>query len=206
MKKQLGMIVLILSLGCAACGNNSNNADNNSNNSSVDETPDVAVDTSSDDASDDQTQEDAQEDVEPDVAIDAQVVPTNATDLFAYLQASAYTDLPAEPEAHASTGPHGRVRTYVNDVLRGSIDARQDTHPVGSAAIKELYRGDDLTGWAVSVKVADEAGSNENWYWYEVFSTTTNNPVADSTNAPGCSGCHGGGTDFVLTSGPFTGP
>lgn len=132
-------------------------------------------------------------------------VPSNSDDIFAYLQARTYTNLPAEPAIHSSTGPHGRVRTFVNDTLATSIRANATTHPVGSASIKELYSSADaLTGWAVSVKVSETNGNGNDWYWYEVFSTTQNNPVADATGAGLCTGCHGGGTDFVLTPGPFS--
>ncbi len=136
---------------------------------------------------------------------DGEVVPTSSDAIFTYLQDRRYTTLPAEPAIHPSAGPHGRVRSFVNTALADSIEAGAMSHPVGSASIKELYStGDELTGWAVSVKVSDDKGSGEDWYWYEVFSTTQNNPVADATGAPGCAGCHGQGIDFIRTSGPFT--
>lgn len=203
MKKNLGMIALILSLGCAACGSE----DNNDPSDARPDTPveDASPDTFGEDARADALSDEAADDGS-DATADPQVVPTTSDEVFAYLQAGTYAALAAEPEVHASTGPHGQVRTFVNDTLRRSVDTMQDSHPVGSAAIKELYRGDALLGWAVSVKVADVAAGTQNWYWYEVFSTTTNDPVADSTSAPGCSGCHSGGTDFVLTPGPFVAP
>lgn len=213
MKKHLGMTALILSLGCMACGADDNN-DNNAPDARADATAQDASQDTRADARVDASAEDAQVDVLDDVGADdggdapgdPQVIPTTSVNLFTYLQSDAYAALAAEPEVHSSTGPHGRVRTFVNDTLKQSIDAGQMSHPLGSAAIKELYRGDELSGWAVSVKVANEPSSTQNWYWYEVFSTTTNSPVADSTNAPGCSGCHGAGVDFVLSPGPFLTP
>jgi hypothetical protein len=205
MKKHLGLIALILSLGCMACGGDENNVPNTRVDASQDARVDTRVDESGEDAQEDALG-DAELDDGKDATSDPQVIPTNAVSLFAYLESDAYAALAAEPEVHGSTGPHGRVRTFINDTLKQSLDASQMSHPLGSAAIKELYSGDELRGWAVSVKVANEPNSTQNWYWYEVFSTTTNNPVADSTDAPGCSGCHGAGVDFVLSPGPFLTP
>lgn len=129
-------------------------------------------------------------------------VPVQAGPLFAFLQSGDYESFLAEPEAHASTGPHGRVRTFFNSSLATSLGDGSTEHPVGAATIKELFSGESLTGWAVMVKT--EAGAAaDSWYFYEIFSTTDgSSPVADGNGVSLCSGCHSGGSDFVLSGLP----
>ena len=129
-------------------------------------------------------------------------VPSNSADLFQYLQAKDYGSLASESGKHASP-VHGSVQTYFNDKLFESFTNSNTTHPVGSATIKELYSGNTVTGWAVAVKVSTSAGNGDDWYWYENFSTTTNNPVANGTGLAGCAGCHSSGTDFIRTTFPL---
>ena len=118
-------------------------------------------------------------------------------DLQPWLVDRAYEDLPAESEISASSGPHGRVRTFVSQGLSDSLAAGGD-HPVGVGAVKELYDGDEVSGWVVSVKVADESAGGDGWYWYEVFDTSADaTPEVNGTGAGGCTGCHDGGRDFV---------
>lgn len=131
-------------------------------------------------------------------------VPTDGDALFTWLQAGSYLEFQAESAVHQSTGPHGRVRTFFNQTLVDSYNAGNTNHPVGSAAIKELHDANGLDGWAVEVKVADTGSGGDDWYWYEIFSTTSNaNPVADGTGVGLCANCHSGGTDYVLTPWPL---
>jgi hypothetical protein len=125
-------------------------------------------------------------------------VPTEDAALFAYLQAGRYRDFAAESGVHPSAGPHGNgVRSFVNAVLDRSLAEGNLSHPVGAAAVKELYDGGAaLTGWAVEVKVADGAGG-DGWYWYEVFSTTDGSRPISGVGNPICTGCHAEGIDFV---------
>jgi hypothetical protein len=128
--------------------------------------------------------------------------PTNGPELVPWLEAGAYLDWAAESGVHPSSGPHfGGVRTFVNDVLLGSLEAGAASHPVGSAAVKELYgAGGTVRGWSVEVKVqADSAGGN-GWYWYEGYQGDV---YADGTGAGICTGCHGGGNDYVLSPFPL---
>ena len=134
-------------------------------------------------------------------------VPVSAGALYEFLKADRYKTFAAEAAIQPSTGPHGRVRTYVNDTLLASLQASNTTHPVGSAAVKELYGpGDDvLKGWAVEVKVSQDKGNGSDWYWwYEPSNTNGTMPASEGLGLGGCTGCHGGGTDFVLSAGPFT--
>ena len=109
--------------------------------------------------------------------------------------------------------PHGSyVITFINSILEGSMKAGNDVHPVGSAAVKEMY-GDDKkpTGWAVSVKAQADSARGKGWYWYETMSSTDANaiPVQGSRTGEGfgagvCIGCHGRfGQDYVVVEYPL---
>lgn len=134
---------------------------------------------------------------------DPAAIPTEADALFTWLQEGGYEGWPAESAVHASTGPHGRVRTFIGPSLEASLLAESAEHPVGSASVKELHDGDGLLGWAVMVKT--QAGpAADSWYWYEVFSTTSGaNPVADGQGVSLCTGCHASGADYVRTPYPL---
>jgi cytochrome c553 len=130
-------------------------------------------------------------------------VPTDGAAMFTWLQRGEYEAWPAESGVHASTGPHGQVRTFINPTLESSLQAESAEHPVGAASVKELYRDAEVFGWAVMVKTQAGTGG-ESWYWYEVFSTTDgSNPVADGNGVGLCAGCHSAGVDSVLTPYPL---
>lgn len=117
--------------------------------------------------------------------------------LQAWLGAGGYSEFPAESQVRRSSGPHGRVRSFVSPGLFDSLSAGGD-HPRGAGAVKELHDGDGLRGWAVSVKIAGDSAGGEGWYWYEVDGTGPDaSPSVDGTGADGCAGCHESGRDFV---------
>lgn len=128
--------------------------------------------------------------------------PTNGAELVPWLQAGEYLDWQAESGVHPSTGPHfGGVRTFVNDVLYASLEAGATSHPAGSAAIKELYgAGDAVLGWSVEIKLQDDSAGGDGWYWYEGYQDSV---YADGNGEGICTGCHGGGNDYVLTPFPL---
>jgi hypothetical protein len=128
---------------------------------------------------------------------DNEAPPANAEELLPWLQAGRYAEWPAESAVHPSGGPHfGRVRTYVNTILFESLAAGAPSHPVGAAAVKELYgSAAEVRGWSVSVKLQPDSARGNGWYWYERFRGAV---YGDGVGAPGCTGCHG--NDF----GPFT--
>jgi hypothetical protein len=128
--------------------------------------------------------------------------PTNGAELLPWLEAGEYLGWTAESGVHPSSGPHGGgVRTFVNDVLHASLAAGSASHPQGAAAIKELY-GDGATviGWAVEVKLQADSAGGDGWYWYERFQDSV---YADGTGEGICTGCHGGGNDYVLSPFPL---
>jgi hypothetical protein len=95
------------------------------------------------------------------------------------------------------------VRTFVSPGLAGSLAAGGD-HPRGVGAVKELYDGDDLSGWAVSVKIAEDSAGGDGWYWFEVFDTAPGaSPAVDGTGAGSCTGCHDDGQDYVRVPFPL---
>jgi hypothetical protein len=128
--------------------------------------------------------------------------PTNGAELVPWLAAGEYLDWQAESGVHPSNGPHfGGVRTFVNDVLHASLEAGATSHPQGSAAVKELYgAGGTVLGWSVTVKVQADSAGGDGWYWYEGYQDDV---YADGTGDGSCTGCHGGGDDYVLSPFPL---
>ncbi|MEX1363752.1 MAG: hypothetical protein AB1Z98_11530 [Nannocystaceae bacterium] len=131
-----------------------------------------------------------------------QLPPTNPAQLEAWLIEGDYLGWAGESAVHGSTGPHfGNVRTYVNDALFASLDAGAAEHPMEAATVKELYGpGNTIRGWAVMVKVQADSAGGDGWYWYEIYDDSV---LADGTGLGVCTGCHGGGTDYVLTPFPL---
>lgn len=139
---------------------------------------------------------------EPPAEVDPMVVPTEAGALLQWLEAEPYLDWPGESAIHDSAGPHfGNVRTWVHPDLEASLAAGDAQHPSGAAAVKELYGdGEVRLGWAVEVKLEDDSAGGDNWYWYELYEGGV---LADGNGVGVCTGCHGGGQDYVLTPFPL---
>jgi len=138
----------------------------------------------------------------PPVEVDPLVVPTNAAELQPWLEADAYLDWPSESDIHDSTGPHfGNVRTWLHPELVDSLDSGMAQHPADVGTVKELYgTGTTRRGWSVSVKIAEDSQDGDGWYWYEFFDGAV---LADGDGFSACTGCHGGGADYVLTPFPL---
>lgn len=128
--------------------------------------------------------------------------PTEEGALNAWIDEGWYTAWEAESAPHPSTGPHfGIVRTFVNDALFASLSAGNEVHPVGSAVIKELYGQTEMVqGHSVMVKVDDAGPPGNDWFWFEVYQGRT---VLIGRGEAACTGCHGDGSDFVLTPFPL---
>lgn len=137
-------------------------------------------------------------------------VPTGQDELFDYLTSGAYTEFVAqESSAHPSRGPHTKpgwpVRVFLDPIVDASLAAGNESHPIGSSLVKEMFDGDgELQGWAVMVKTSDDSNNGKGWFWYEVTSTTSGaDPVAIGNGVQLCQGCHFIGKDFVLTTYPL---
>jgi hypothetical protein len=137
-------------------------------------------------------------------------VPTDQAKLFKYLKSGDYKKFAAQESGeHPAAGPHTNigwpVRVFLDPVLDSSLAAGNAEHPVGSAAVKEMYADDGkLQGWAVMVKTEKDGAGGAGWFWYEVTSIKNgDDPVAIGNGVPLCFGCHFPGKDFVLTGYPL---
>lgn len=128
--------------------------------------------------------------------------PLGGEALLQWLQAGHYKDWHAESGIHESDGPHfGKVRAFLNSTLFDSMNQKAHQHPEGSVAVKELYGdSEEVKGWAVGIKMAEESDGGANWYWYEYFDNDT---VKDGKGVFLCSICHRSGQDYVLTPWPL---
>lgn len=111
----------------------------------------------------------------------------------ALARSGEYRAWPAEAAPHASTGPHGQVRTFTNPPLFDSLKQGAASHPVGSIVVKELWAQNRITGWAINWK-----GEDGQWRFFEGFEPTLDQYFYVGTDN-GCAGCHQPGLDFVLT-------
>ena len=94
------------------------------------------------------------------------------------------------------------ARVYLSPKLAASLDAGGESHPIGSAAVRELVDAQDparMIGWAYMHKLDDGAGA-DGWFFYEVFSLAADGaPQVAERGAAGCVGCHQDGVDFIQT-------
>ena len=131
--------------------------------------------------------------------------PTTADALYTWLQTGAYTCWAHESVQHPSTGPHtGDVKTFVNAALDTSLKNGGE-HPVGAVAVKEFFEpsGTARRGWAVLVKNEPSSAAGQGFYWYELIGTTPGSTRYEGQGSTVCTGCHSGGTDFVLVPYPL---
>ena len=138
----------------------------------------------------------------PTMTADGPIPEEGGNALLEWLDGRGYFAWEGESAPHGSDGPHfGTVRTYLDPTLLESLEAGNAEHPAGAATVKELYGGgDDLLGWSVSLKREDESDGGNNWYWFEIYQGDV---LADGDGLSICTGCHGGGTDYVLTPFPL---
>ncbi len=130
-------------------------------------------------------------------------IPTNGDELLTWLEDGMYLDWPAESGVHDATNgsPHGRVRVFINGLLDDSLANAQPAHPMGAAAVKELYDGgDNFIGWAVEVKTDADSMGGDGWYWYEIINDSV---IVDGNGQGLCTGCHSNGVDFFTTTYPL---
>ena len=123
-----------------------------------------------------------------------------ASEITDFIKEKSYLNWKAEPRVHRSSGPHGMVRTFINDTLYNSQQAGNSIHTVGSIAVKELYdpSGRNLTGYAYEKKIK-ASSDDESWLWYEDLDISTSRVDFYGTDVRVCTGCHSSGDDYVLT-------
>ena len=136
--------------------------------------------------------------------------PTEPQAIGRWLRAGGYLDWEPRSAVHR-TDEHGGARVLFNPLLAASFAAHAEEHPLGAAAVRELYEADLVTprGLALMVKVEDyeafrgagalPAEDERGWFWYEVFSFEEDAaPTVAEVDAPGCLGCHSAGVDLVM--------
>jgi hypothetical protein len=160
--------------------------------------------TSSTTSGDDTTGATTADDTDTTGAVAEELPPIDSVDaLETWLAGGAYKQWAVESQVHPSSGPHaGNVRTYVNAIALQSLADGNLEHPQDAATVKELYGGgfDEIIGYAVSLKTAPLSEAGATWYWYERIQNTT---YGGELGTPLCTGCHGGGADYILTPYPL---
>lgn len=99
----------------------------------------------------------------------------------------------------------GGARVYLAPALVDSLEAGNEIHPLGSAAVREILdpEGEAMIGWALSHKLEAGAGP-QTWFFYEVFALDADaEALVAERGASGCVGCHGEGVDHVKLEGFF---
>lgn len=132
--------------------------------------------------------------------------PDDPDELHAWLLDRGYDAWESDQGVLASEAGGG-ARVFVSPVLADSLADGDDTHPVGAAAVREIYEPDltALRGWAAIVKLDDEAATGADaWLWFEVIGTGPDiAPLVAQTGAPGCATCHDEGVDSVRSTLPL---
>jgi len=126
--------------------------------------------------------------------------PADPEALGAWLVGGGYLDWAPQSAVHP-TDEHGGARVLFNPLLAASFAAGAQSHPVGAAAVRELYAPDLVTpkGLAMMVKIDPKATDEAGWFWYEIFSFDADaQPTVAQLDAPGCLGCHAAGVDLVM--------
>ncbi len=122
-----------------------------------------------------------------------QLPPQTLGPLFAWLNDGGYAGWAAESVVHKSAGPHSSIRVFANAALYESLSKAMAVHPVGAAAVKEIYDADAtaLKGWAVLHKIAADSAAGDGWYWFESLTKDGSAGVyASGPPAPSCIECH----------------
>ena len=132
--------------------------------------------------------------------------PRTADALHAWILDGRYASWEHESTVHDSAAGGG-ARVYLSPALADSLTDDEPVHPVGAAAIRELYAPDLRTrlGWAALVKIkASEAPDPAAWLWLEVLDPSRDaDLLVAEPAAPGCIGCHADGADFVRSTLPL---
>jgi hypothetical protein len=120
--------------------------------------------------------------------------PIDGSAMQAWLEAGHYLDWDCEStpgrktDGAAAIHVHGNNRVCTNARLAAA--SGEGEFPAGSASVKEIYSGENISSYDVYVKVAAESADGAGWFWY--------GGSADSSGfgLSACTGCHSAaGTD-----------
>lgn len=127
--------------------------------------------------------------------MDRQLPPRGTEDIRMWLAAGYYQAWRCEPAPHPARAPspHGASRICNNDALAAG---GAGGFPVGAAAVKEIFDGGGVVGYAVSRRLTAGDGGDR-WYWYE---GTADKVYANGEGVDKCTGCHEQAErDYVFT-------
>jgi hypothetical protein len=141
----------------------------------------------------------------PTSSVDEQVgvigeLDTSEAGITAFVREGRYKQWLAEPSVHETRAPHGsKVRVFFNELVTASLRAGNETHPVGSVVVKELFEDDGKTsrGHALDVKISEGPGK-DTWIFYEGFGPDYSNNYYGRGHST-CHGCHEDGKDYVTS-------
>ena len=122
--------------------------------------------------------------------------------LDAWLTLGCFTAWDAESEVLRATKSDSYAQIFINPTLSESLSQQNATHPVGSLAVRVIYLADKVTLWGHAVSLKASEGDAQGWFWFERFEEQEG-PKTASFEAPGCTGCHGSGVDFVHSAWPL---
>jgi hypothetical protein len=126
---------------------------------------------------------------------DPQLPARGSADLPHWLAAGHYQSWHCEAAPHAGRppSPHGTTRICNNDALHAAMGG---AFPVGAASVKEIFNGESISAYAVSLRVTAGPGG-DGWYWFE---GDASHASGNANGVLGCTGCHEQATrDYVFT-------
>jgi hypothetical protein len=130
--------------------------------------------------------------------------PSDPEALDRWMWDGSYSEWEGWSEVGSTLGSGG-ARVYLSASLVESIAAGNASHPVGAAAVRELYAEDftTLVGYSALIKLGALPGA-DSWFCFErlSFDVGAEVHVAERGSA-GCVGCHGQGSDFVRSTLPL---
>ena len=118
--------------------------------------------------------------------------------IVAFVQHRGYSGWSASGVRRSAGAHGGDIRVWFSDALLASSRSGAATHPVGSAAVKELLDGSgSVRGHAVMVKDA-----RDGWVYLEAFAPDYPNPSFFAGRRNFCADCHAQGKDFIRSAPP----
>ena len=126
----------------------------------------------------------------------------HADELPGWLEDGCYRSWDAESGVLQATKSDGHAQVFINPLLSESLTDGNETHPVGSAAVRVMYLEDQETVWGYALSVKMNKGEAADWFWFEHFGHH-DEPKTSGFGVSGCIGCHSEGVDFVQSSWPL---